>query len=242
MESNFYLKTEFELLKGIFIERLNRFVAVVKLKGRKVRCHLHDPGRLKAILVKGNTVLVRIPKDSKKINRSTEGTLIGVKTKKGIWVSVDSLLANRFVKYQWRNLPIINVYESMKPEYRLNGKNRLDFCFFSTKHPSPFLVEVKTVTLVNEENIALFPDAPTKRGVRHLKELISARKKGYRTAVLFIVPRSDAVKVRPNFTIDPHFSMTLIEATRNGVETFAFLCPFNEKGIIFSHILPVELQ
>jgi sugar fermentation stimulation protein A len=211
----------------------------VDFKGRRLRCHVPDPGRLKELLIPSATVLLRFAEDQSA--RKTDATIIGVYVPvQKIWVSIDSQLANRFIRFNWSSLPILENFSAMKPEVSVFGKSRLDF-YFKDENEVDCLIEVKTVTLVDPagSGIAKFPDAPTLRGTRHLQELILAKQKGYRSIVIFVVPRSDAVQVQGNKITDPIFSKTLHLANHNGVELLAYRCSFNPNGLLFENEIPV---
>lgn len=239
---SFYIPDKFIYEIGFFIKRPNRFVAFVNFNDNIVRCHVPDPGRLKELLIPNRKVLLRIPKD--KANYKTFAAVIGIQLANKNWISIDSQLANRFIRYEWKNLPIINEYDAIKPEFSINKNSRIDFCFSSLKNQSkPCLVEVKTVTLHYPENsgIGKFPDAPTKRGSKHIEELIHSHNQGYRTIILFLTPRIDIKEVRPNKITDPIFTSNLLKASKSGVELIAYRCQFNTKGIKFDSQIPVNL-
>lgn len=123
------------------------------------------------------------------------------------------------------------------------GKSRLDFRFTYNKDKFCF-VEVKTATLIHPEGsgIIKFPDAPTSRGTRHVKELISAKESGYRSMIIFVVPRQDCVELRPNKNIDSIFTETLVHAYEIGVEILAYRCFFDTDGLIYDSQIPVKLN
>ncbi|MHA1991652.1 MAG: DNA/RNA nuclease SfsA [Candidatus Hodarchaeales archaeon] len=240
---SFYLPDNFSYEIGHFIERPNRFVAYVNLKNEKVRCHVPDPGRLKELLIPERNVLLRIPKDRSRYK--TFGAVVGVQLPTEKWISLDSQLANRFIKYEWKKLPIFKDYETIKPEFQINKSSRIDFLL--RKHNlniKPCLVEVKTVTLHFPENsgVGLFPDAPTKRGSKHIEELLEAKSNGYRSIIIFVCPRDDIIEIRPNFYTDPIFADKLIKASNLGVELYAYRCNFDLRGIKFDGMIPVNLE
>ncbi|MHA1982877.1 MAG: DNA/RNA nuclease SfsA [Candidatus Hodarchaeales archaeon] len=240
---SFYLPENFSYEIGQFIERPNRFVAYVNLKSEIVRCHVPDPGRLKELLIPKRNVLLRIPKD--KSNYKTFGAVVGIQLPTEKWISLDSQLANRFIKNEWKNLPIFKDYETIKPEFQINKSSRIDFLLkTSNSGVKPALIEVKTVTLHFPElsGIGLFPDAPTKRGSKHIKELLEAKSNGYRSIIIFVSPRDDINEIRPNFHTDPIFTENLIKASNLGVELYAYRCTFDLKGIKFDSLIPVNLE
>lgn len=211
------MKIEGTYEEGIFLERPNRFIAVVLIEGKRQISHVPNTGRLKELLVPGVEVLLRKFDNT---NRKTSFGLIFVK-KDDIWVSIDSanipnkivyedILENRFGDFL--NGGII------KREYKVKN-SRLDFALL--KDDYRFLLEVKGVTLV-EEGRAYFPDAPTTRGTKHVYELADELDRKTRTGIIFLVQRDDAEVVIPNHRTDIEFAKALKYAYNNGVELFAY--------------------
>lgn len=212
-----YVPGEFKT--GRFCQRLNRFVARVEIDGEIVTAHVPTSGRLGELLLPGAEVQLR---SSSNPQRKTAWDLMLVKTGE-TWVSLDSRLPNYLVGQLLRNeaLAPFPGATDIKPEY-VYGESRLDFAF-TDGDGQRTLVEVKSVTLV-EDGVAMFPDAPTLRGTRHLRELARAVGEGYRAAVLFIVQRDDATSFAPNHRTDPAFAGALREAEEAGVEIYAWKC------------------
>lgn len=224
-----------ELIKGVFIERKNRFIALVHIAGREVVAHVPSTGRMRELLVPGATVYL---KPSSEVTRRTKFTLLLVKYN-GILVSIDSQLPNRFFYHIVKKgaLPEFNEFTSVRREFSYRD-GWIDF-WLGADH-SQCLVEVKSVTLV-EKGEARFPDAPSKRGARHLEELSLARNEGFRAAVIFVVQREDGAYFRPNDTCDPLFGQALRKAQSNGVEIYALGCRVNTREIKLKGYLPVNL-
>lgn len=225
-----------ELIPGIFMERLNRFVAHCEVEGRLCRVHVPNTGRLRELLVRGACVLLRRPKQP----GLTEYGLLLVRYR-GLWVSVDSAsLPNRVVReaLEQGNLPGFSGYDRVRPEAAY-GKGRLDFMLYRGEELFACL-EVKGVTLV-EEGAALFPDAPTIRGRRHVEELASLAGSGTRAAVLFVVQREDARFFAPNWRTDRKFCEALCRAVHAGVEVWAYGCAVDPTGAALQRELPVGL-
>ena len=213
-----------ELKPGIFIQRLNRFTCLVEVEGGRARAYLPNPGRLQELLVEGARVLLR---RSGSPGRKTSYDLTGVKAGE-TWVSVDSRVPNALFReaLEQRSLEEFRGYRIAREEVEF-GRSRLDFLL---QGEPPALVEVKSCTLV-EEGVAKFPDAPTARGRRHLLELMEAKSAGYRSAVVFVIQRSDALAFAPNDATDAAFGEALREAAREGVEVLAYRCSFNGREI-----------
>lgn len=133
---------------------------------------------------------------------------------------------------EYNNIPDLKNYEIIRSEYTY-GNSRFDFLMKSKVFGKKALVEVKGVTLV-EDNIAFFPDAPTIRGVKHLKELGKAIEEGYETFIVFIVKRNDATILTPNWKTDKTFAEELLIAEKKGVRICTVKCsydPIKEKRI-----------
>ena len=220
------MKITGELHKGVFLKRLNRFVAEVEVNNEKCLAHVADPGRMKELLVTKIEVLLR------KINlndkRKTRWDMLGVYTPTGL-VSVNSRLPNDLIAEALKDsrLKEFSEYELVQREYTY-GSSRFDF--FLKSNEKQCLLEVKSCTLVKNGH-AFFPDAPTTRGRRHLLELIKAKHEGYRACVIFVIQRGDASFFSPNDEIDPEFADTLRLAVSKGVEVFAFKCEVTETTV-----------
>ena len=226
---------------GELLDRPNRFLATVRYQGRDVHCHVPDPGRLKEIMLPGRMVLLRFPKHQ--VARKTVADLIAVQIHETReWVSVDSQLGNRLIRNLWKSLPILSAYEVIFPEYQYEN-SRFDFFFDMHSGTNPTFVEVKTANLVREADITTgyFPDAPTKRGKRHILELISAVREGFRAIVLFVCPRGNVAEIKTNVEIDRDFSLAALEANSKRVEFFGLCCEFTVSGIRFVKMIPVRL-
>jgi len=202
------------ILKGKFIERPNRFLAKVDIKGRIVESFVPNPGRMLEFMVPGKVIYLR---ENSAEHRRTEYDMIGV-LHDGIQVSIDSNLPNRFVRslLEKHSLPFFSPYEKVIPEPR-HFQGRFDFRLEGEDNTT--LIEVKSCTLV-EDGQALFPDAPTLRGTRHMKDLVRALEDGVATkaAVIFVVQRHDAMSFAPHDGNDPDFGSALRAAHDSGVD------------------------
>lgn len=226
------------LSEAILIRRENRFVATVEYEGQQITAHVPNSGRCRELLYPGNTVIIQ--KATPNAHRKTEYSVILARHRR-IWVCLVSAWANTLAREaaQLGLLPELNHYTNWQPEVKW-GRSRLDF-FLSAPGETPCLVEVKGVTLVPEPGQALFPDAPTLRGARHLGELTQAVRDGNKAAVVFAVQREDAQTVSPNREMDPNFTQALKEAEEAGVLLLAFSCNVSLDGITPVKSLKVEL-
>ncbi len=222
-------------LEATFLRRANRFVVEAELAGELVTAHLPNSGRLSAVLVAGRSCWLR---PARTPGRRTAFDLLAIDTDRGT-VLVDSQLPNRLVSaaLDARLLPGADVYQRVKAEYR-HGDSRLDFALFGESQPT-CLIEVKSAT-DDHERVARFPDAPSPRAVKHLRELISAASSGYLTAVIFLAQMSWAEAVLLNESIDPLFVQTAGEARAAGVRLLGFtLEPQLPEGVDWGQSIPV---
>ncbi|MHA2073910.1 MAG: DNA/RNA nuclease SfsA [Candidatus Hodarchaeales archaeon] len=220
------MKLEGKIYFAKFKDRPNRFVAKVVLNTsgntEKIEIvHVPDPGRLIELLTPDADVILRKSSNPK---RKTKYSLIGVKTS-DIWVNIDSILTNRLFREDFKTLKFFQDYEILKPEFRFRN-SRFDFLMWNKITSQKTLVEVKSATLV-KNGLALFPDAPTLRGTKHVKDLISAIDEGYQSAIVFISKRSDANCFSANKEIDPKFTIALGKALRKGVQIIAVNCKYD---------------
>jgi len=203
-----------------FIDRPNRFLVNIKPdESNKVeKAFLHDPGRMRELLVPNARLIIRAPLNPK--NRKTNWDILAVEHKNRI-VTINSSLPNRVVKQaineKW--IKEISQYQNMKAEVKY-GNSRLDFLLTNDDDEKCF-IEVKGVTLVKGKK-ALFPDAPTKRGARHLGELIKIKEAGNRAITFFICMRDDPIVFSPNEKTDPEFNKQFLLAKAKGVEMLVY--------------------
>lgn len=210
---------------GKFKERPNRFLAKVVIKSSKntekiVEAHVPDPGRLKELLLKNVPIILQ---KSANHARKTQYSLVGVKSGK-IWVNIDSHLTNRLFKEEYHNIPLFHHYKMIRPEFSYK-KSRFDFLMENVESHQKALIEVKSVTLV-KNGLALFPDAPTIRGTKHIKDLTNGINE-YEVFMVFIVKRSDVTAFKPNEAIDPIFSRELSTSMKKGLQVCAVKCLYD---------------
>lgn len=223
---------------GKFVARPNRFLAVVELDGRQVEAHLPDPGRLKELLVPGRQVWVRrVPA----ANRRTSYTLTLVRTPSGEMVSLVTTFPNEMVAEALaaQHIEELSHWTTIRREYTW-GKSRFDF-LLGKGDDERLLLEVKSVTLV-EGDRALFPDAVTARGARHVRELAAATSEGMDAAVLFVVQRRDAASITAARSIDPVFADALAEAHEAGVLLLGYRCNVTTRKAELTRPIPVLID
>jgi sugar fermentation stimulation protein A len=211
-----------DLIAAHFLERVNRFLCTVLLLDEVIDVHLHDPGRLTELLIPETKVLLRPEKNP---SRKTPYDLVGIYTE-GTLVCCDTRIPNRLVKKALQEKTISNLpdYQKIVPEYTYKH-SRIDFCL-----DERILIEVKGVSLV-KNGLALFPDAPTERGRKHVETLITALEEGFQSYLLFIIQRPDAYQFSPNAETDLHFAETVKRAIKKGVIPLVYTSEFAGKYI-----------
>lgn len=208
-----------KIVKAKFFDRPNRFIAHVEIDGAVETVHVKNTGRCKELLLPGVDVCLE---DCDSPARKTRYDLIAVK-KEGIgWVNIDSQATNKAVK-EWLDG---QDYTYVKPEYKY-GESRIDF--YAEKEDEKYLIEVKGCTL-EIDGVGYFPDAPTERGVKHLRELAKAAAKGYKCVVAFVIQMNGITEVRPNITTHEEFGIAWKEAEKAGVEFWFLACDVKEDG------------
>ncbi len=210
---------------AVFIRRPNRFIAEVELNGKKEIVHVKNTGRCKELLLPGSEVYLTAPGTP---GRKTAYDLVCVRKSNGLLINIDSQAPN---KVMMEYLQTQN-YSRIVPEYTY-GNSRIDFymeCKGKDGEMVRCLTEVKGCTL-EVDGIGYFPDAPTQRGVKHLKELARAAREGCRTALAFVIQMDGIYEVRPNVSTHPEFGTALEEAGKSGVEVQFLTCHVEEDEL-----------
>lgn len=207
-------------IHGQFCSRTNRFVAEVMINGKQETVHVKNTGRCKELLLPGTEIVLGI---SDNPSRKTKYDLICVYKENLGWVNIDSQAPNKVVK-EWLAK---QDYDMIRPEYSI-GNSRIDF--YMEKDGQKYLMEVKGCTL-EIDGIGYFPDAPTERGVKHLRELQKAAQKGYQCYVAFVIQMEGIHEVRPNAKTHPEFGVALEEARQAGVQVLCLGCTVGENEL-----------
>jgi len=223
------------LIPAAFVRRDNRFRATVRVDGREAWAHVPNSGRLHDLFIPGRPIWLHPAANPA---RKTPYDLKLVQTPEAL-VSIDARLPNSLFAEAVAagRLPEF-ACDEIRPEVRF-GDSRLDFRM--TGPEGVCWVETKSVTLV-EAGVARFPDAPTARGSRHLRELMAIAARGQRAAVVFIVQREDATAFAPAAAVDPIFAQTLAQARAAGVEVRAYACRVTMASITLAQSIPVMLS
>lgn len=220
------------MVPGVFRARPNRFIAHIEIDGKLEICHVKNTGRCKELLIPGVRVWCQ-QFDSP--NRKTKYDLICVQ-KGDILINMDSQAPNIAAR-EWLLAGGLGDIQDLKAEYT-HGDSRFDFSFF--KDGKRCFLEVKGVTL-EHDGVCAFPDAPTQRGVKHLKGLTDAVKDGFGAYVLFVVQMADMKYLHPNDETDPAFGAALREAAASGVTVLAMDCAVTESTMQIRLPLLVKL-
>jgi sugar fermentation stimulation protein A len=216
------------LIKGKLVKRYKRFFTDIKLDNKEIIvAHCPNTGSMIGLLDEGNEVFISKNNDPK---RKLKYTLEIIKVKKNL-VGVNTHFANKIVFHGLANNLVkeIKNNDNIKPEVFFNKETRFDFLV--NKDNQKTFVEVKNVTLVRKEKLAEFPDAVTSRGSKHLKTLIEATKKGYKTYLLFLVQIQGVTDFKIAKDIDKEYYENYKLAKKAGVKFLAYRCKISSKEI-----------
>ncbi len=230
------MKFEGQPSEARIIARLNRFAVMVEAGGRQETVHLPNSGRLRELLVPGRRALLW---ERGSPGRKTRYDLVLVRVGR-CWACADARMPPSLVAEALAlgSLPQFAGFPTVRREV-VYEDSRLDLALSNGR--ATCFIEVKSVTLV-EAGRALFPDAPTLRGTRHLNTLAHAVSLGNRAAVIFVVQRPDAASFTPNDAADPVFGETLRHVQKQGVEVYAYRCRVTPKAICLASPIPIDLR
>ena len=230
------MKLNPNLRTAALVRRVNRFAALMTIDGEEVQAHVANSGRLSELLTTENRMLLAPAPTNTYRNTAYDLALVEVDQ---VLVSADARLPNRIVEeaIERGRIATLRTFPEIAREVRYED-SRLDLMLSGPD--GRCYVEVKSVTLV-ENGTALFPDAPTERGRKHLATLQRARAQGHRAAVIFVVQRPDAHSFSPNVDADPKFAAALGAATSRGVEVLAYRCTVSRTDIELSDPLQVRV-
>ena len=204
-----------KMVQGVFQKRPNRFIAHIEIDGNLEICHVKNTGRCRELLPEGAKVWCL---DALSPTRKTRYDLVAVQ-KGDRLINMDSQAPNAAVK-EFLESGGLGRISDLRGEYKM-GNSRFDFAFM--KDGKQCFLEVKGVTLEND-GVCAFPDAPTERGAKHLRELTMLAQEGYGTYVLFVIQMADVKYLHPNDKTDPVFGTALREAAQAGVQVLAYDC------------------
>ena len=209
-----------KVIEGKFVDRPNRFIAHVKIDGELQTVHVKNTGRCRELLLPDAAVYLEVADNPK---RKTAYDLIAVYKENFGLINIDSQAPNKVAK-EWLET---QSFDLIRPEYKY-GNSRIDF--YMKKGQQEYLMEVKGCTL-ERDGIGYFPDAPTERGVKHLRELAEARKAGYECILAFVIQMEGVEEVRENVMTHPEFGKALEEAGAAGVKIWFLMCKVEKDGL-----------
>lgn len=222
------------ITEGIFLKRPNRFIAHVEIDKRVEVCHVKNTGRCRELLVPGTPVFLE---KSSNPNRKTQYDLIAVK-KGNRLINMDSQIPNKVVEEWLLKGNLFGEGAVVKREVTY-GNSRFDL-YIETPDKKCF-IEIKGVTL-EEDGVVRFPDAPTQRGVKHVKELCRCIEDGYQAYIMFVIQMEDVRYFEPNEATHPEFGEALREAQKAGVHILAYACDVRKDLINLSKPVRVYLN
>ena len=220
------------IVTGRFLSRPNRFIAQVEIDGREEVCHVKNTGRCRELLRPGAQVWCE---RSDRPTRKTKYDLVAVR-KGARLINMDSQAPNGAAR-EWLEAGGLGAFDLVRPEKRF-GASRFDF--YLERQGRGMFLEVKGVTL-EEDGVCRFPDAPTQRGAKHLRELTEVRAQGLEAAVLFVIQMSPVKYLAPNDRMDPEFGRALREAAKAGVQVLAVDCRVTETSMEIQDFVEVRL-
>lgn len=225
-----------KIVHGKFIDRPNRFIAHVEVEGKIETVHVKNTGRCRELLLPGVEVVLEDFRQNPGKRRTLFDLIAVYKIypehleKRPVLINMDSQAPNKVV-FEWlkqqqkNNEPLFSV---IHPEY-IYGQSRVDFYLENTDHEK-ILMEVKGCTL-EVDGQGYFPDAPTERGVKHLRELAAAQQAGYKCYLTFVIQVPGVVFVMPNDNTHPEFGQALEEAKAAGVEVLYLQCDVKDNEV-----------
>ena len=227
-----------KIKKGKFICRPNRFIAKVLVDDKEETAHVKNTGRCKELLIEGCDVILY---ESDNILRKTRYDLVAVykarENKPPLLINMDSQIPNDVAEEWLKKCRLFSKNATIRREVTF-GDSRFDF-YIEDGEIKAFL-EVKGVTL-EENGVAMFPDAPTERGIKHIKELVSARAKGYDAYILFVIQMKEVSEMRANDVTHKAFGDALRDAASKGVKVIALDCIVIEDSIEADKLVTVVL-
>ncbi len=221
---------ENELIAGVLIKRYKRFFVDIKVNNKVITAHCPNTGSMMGLLEKGNKVWFTETNDIKRKLKYTlqiieiNGKKVGINTHLTNKIFYEALLSGKVINFKKSDV--------LFREKKFNKNTRFDF-FIKNNNKGTF-IEVKNVTLSRIKGLAEFPDAITDRGLKHINELIEAKKKGFDIYLAFIIQREDCNKFKIAEDIDPKYKKLLTFALKNNLKVICYDCKFLPKGIIIN--------
>jgi len=224
------MKFKERLLQGILIKRYKRFFVDIKYQNKTITAHCPNSGSMLGLLNSGNIVWFSMNDNPK---RKLKYTLQMIEVEKKL-VGVNTHITNKIFLEAIEGKKIKNLikFDNIRTEVKFSTNTRFDFLISNNKEKC--FLEVKNVTLVRNNNIAEFPDAVTSRGIKHLKELVNANKKGYKSYIVYVIQREDCKIFKIAKDIDEEYKNSFDFALNNGVKILCYDCKLNNEEIIIN--------
>jgi len=221
------MKFKERLLQGILIKRYKRFFVDIKYQNKTLTAHCPNSGSMMGLLNPGNVVWFTQSNDPK---RKLKYTLQMITINEKL-VGINTHLTNKIVleALKKKKIKSLTRFTDIKSEVKFSNNTRFDFLISNSKEKC--FLEVKNVTLVRQNNIAEFPDAITSRGTKHLRELIKAKKNGYKSCILYLLQREDCKFLKIAKDIDTKYKNTFDTALKSGVKILCYDCKLNNEEI-----------
>ena len=228
---------ENKLISGVFIKRYKRFFVDIKINNQIITAHCPNTGSMYGLLKKGNKVWLS---KSSNPNRKLKYTLEIIEDN-NVKVGINTHLTNKIVLHALKNNLIKEFKNSLeiRPETKFGTNTRFDFLVISKDYRT--FIEVKNVTLSREKKKAEFPDAITSRGLKHIKELMNAHKRGYKIFIIYLVQREDCNSFSIAKDIDADYAKALMKAVKNNLNLLCYDCKFSSKGIKLNKKIKIKI-
>ena len=227
-----------KIIIGEFVSRPNRFIANVRINDSIETVHVKNTGRCKELLIHGAKVYLSVAEAE---SRKTKHDLVAVEKKLDdgiLLINMDSQIPNDVAEEWVERCGLFSSKAQIKREVAF-GSSRFDL--YVTDGERRVFIEVKGVTL-EKDGVALFPDAPTERGVKHVTELIRAVDSGFEAYILFVIQMKGIRLFSPNIKMHPEFAEALVQAKSKGVDILAFDCIVTEDSIEIDSPIPINLM
>ena len=230
------MKFNKKLLQGTLIKRYKRFFVDIEYQGKIITAHCPNSGSMLGLLNKGNVIWFS---ETDNLKRKLKYTLEIIEVNKTL-VGINTLLTNKIVleSLNQKKIKKLVKFDNIITEAKFSDKTRFDFLIRNNKEKC--FLEVKNVTLVREKKIAEFPDSITSRGTKHLKELVTAKKKGFESYILYLIQREDCDSFKIAKDIDQEYKIAFTEALKNGVKVLCYDCKLNNEGIKLNNQINYE--
>ncbi|MBD3225071.1 MAG: DNA/RNA nuclease SfsA [Caldithrix sp.] len=227
------------LISGVLLKRYKRFLADFRLdNGQVITVHCPNSGSMKTCKTPGWQGLLSDSKNPKRKHRYTWEMIHNGRT----WIGINTNIPNRIAEEAIADgaIPELRGYQNIRKEVKYGNNSRIDLLLENGEQKC--YVEVKNVTLVEEDGFYKFPDAVTERGRKHLYELLSMKKAGNRAVMLYVVQRNDGTIFKPAVDIDANYAQALREAHRNGVEILVYQAEVNPNIIYIKQAIQYSLD